>query len=90
MLISGNHGALAVDESSGRVIDYEPEGAEEYANIACFDLLEWRAHYGRAKCDGGDILDFGYWRLDGTYEPPEADWRATWRELSKAAVSDHH
>lgn len=81
MLIFGNHGKLQVDNSSGRVITYDPEGSQEYTNIARFDLQEWRAHYGQVACDGGDILDFGYWLHDETYEPPEADWRAAWREV---------
>ena len=76
MWISGNHGKLEVDDRSGRVLAYEPEGSEEYVDIARFDLQEWRAYCAGAECDGGDILDFGYWLQDETYEPPEPDWRA--------------
>lgn len=83
MRIYGDHGTVWVDENSGHVIGYEPEGSEEYANIVRFDLAEWRAHYGQEKCSGGDILDFGYWLLDRTYEAPEADWRASWRQSGK-------
>lgn len=47
------------------------------------DVEEFNEHYkdvynGRTPsvvANGIDILDVGYWLKDGTYEPPEADWR---------------
>lgn len=40
-----------------------------------FDTSEFVKTYGKLD-DGIDILDIGYWLSDGTYEPPEPDFRA--------------
>lgn len=84
--IWGNYGKLDVRADTGAVIEYEPDRSEPehaYAEIVRFDLEEWGRTYPNETCEGGDILDFGYWyrRMDGfvDYEPPCEDWREEFR-----------
>lgn len=46
---------------------------EGYENVVRVDVAEFRAKYG--ELEDTDILDLGYWTVDGQYEPPEADFR---------------
>jgi hypothetical protein len=80
--IYGNYGQLTVAVPSGEILAYQPEEGEapEYADIARFDLAEFKQAYGYndAKLAGMsiDILDIGAWFKGGNYSPPEFEWRA--------------
>lgn len=41
-----------------------------------FDVVEWIRYHKQAEMPTSlDILDIGYWLVDGTYEPAVDDWR---------------
>ena len=91
-------GSLAVDAITGLVIpslseyddDTDPQTGEvsTLRNIERIDLEEWLIFWGGEPFkddDSFDILDFGYWNKDGTYAPPEYEWRF---ELTESLTMD--
>jgi len=85
VVISGSWGELEVDPETGEVLYYYPryydadalEG-EDYNKIARLDVQEWRETYPNREMAGDtvhDILDWGYWTVDGVYEPPCESYR---------------
>lgn len=85
MQIFGNCGHLLVELEHGLIVDrldYEPDGvpgtAESYDFIAKFDVAEFARTYTDETIAGThvDILDIGYWTVDGQYEPAEPSVRA--------------
>ncbi len=81
--IHGSYGDLLIDAADGTVHAYRPDGDEEpsYANIARFDLAEFRTWAETASpkwinSDELDILDIGYWMKDGTYVSADAESRS--------------
>jgi hypothetical protein len=81
--VSSSHGMLTAQINDGKVIEvhlYPPEDAEGRTlnNIDRFDVEEWRRYYPGEKIEPDasmDILDFGLWNKNGTYEQPEMEWR---------------
>jgi len=83
--IFGNGGGVTIDDT-GKPTRYVPslevqEGEHDgYGDIIRFDVVEWRAHYGRDLPGSLDILDIGYWYSGGpdmevAYEPAEPEFR---------------
>ena len=48
-------------------------------DIAKVDIEELDNYYAlqgiEGKCEGGDVVDFGYWDKKGKYFEPEKSWR---------------
>ncbi len=82
--VSSSHGELTID-ADGRVTECQidnddPDGGQHLKAITCFDLAEWRAHWGNPETSRIDILDLGHWYIEpesgeSLYEPPDAQWR---------------
>ena len=76
LTIYSSNGELCVDVATGLV----DKGASDYydtdelKHISQFDIEEFCVFWN-CEPQEGDILDFGYWMDDGTYEPPAMDWR---------------
>lgn len=70
VVVTPVHERLCIDETEGGTYD-------GYARIARVNLAEFEAYWGEdpASHSSIDILDLGYWTLDGTYEPPDLRWR---------------
>lgn len=85
--VRGNWGTLTADLITGRVIALEEDESDHinypdeigYRDIIKLDLAEFFAVYGDDAVHETDILDVGFWALDGrggvTYCEPEQDWR---------------
>lgn len=76
--VSSSNGELKVDVTTGDVVScFMGEGGEGIDQIQRFDVAENEKYNGREIEEGDDldILDFGYWCKDGTYEEPAHDWR---------------
>jgi hypothetical protein len=63
------------------VLEIDQEGERCYLlDIAKFDIAEWDKWYEKEfeedspKPDEFDVLELGYWRKDGSYEPA-GNWR---------------
>ena len=78
--VSSSNGELIVDAETGKVIecDMSTDG-EGIDKIAKFDVVEWKNTYAQGNLVSCDILDLGYWKKDGKYEPPTEDWREDFR-----------
>lgn len=87
--IVGNAGRLTVDTVTGLVLIYDRDEAEcqaiaqepghtdnGYDDIVRIDIDEWKRFYVGEEVVNGDILDWGFWVRDGTYQEAEHDWRA--------------
>ena len=74
-IVHSSHGDFVIDEN-GIVIKFkaEAEAEADYHNYVRFDLPEYKKHYGELDTEY-DILDLGFWKKDGSYEPPEKDFR---------------
>jgi hypothetical protein len=73
VVAQSSSGGVTFDATTGAVIS----NSTEYP-ILVFDVLEWRTWYANeslADVREIDILDIGYWLRDGSYTPPEFDWR---------------
>jgi len=80
--VESSGGIFTIDGLSGRVIEWKPYDAEDaefmgYNRVERFDLDEWRsAHNWVGPLPlGYDVLDLGMWMRDGTYDPPDRQWR---------------
>lgn len=73
--VHGNHGWFTVDTETGIVVareDHPVEPEEAYPVIPRFDMEEHRERTGIDNPSYIDIVDVGYWYLDGgrvRYEP---------------------
>lgn len=91
MEVSSSHGNFKVNPDTGEILELElfdehdPE-SQDYKNIAKFDMAEWKKTYGAKwppEDPAGmnvDILDLGAWLTDGSYVPPDEEWRRGFRE----------
>ena len=87
--VSGSHGTLVVNASTGEVVDGRlesgcPCGDYCYNSIILFNLAEWQQRYPGEDLESVgcvDILDLGYWMCDGRYSPPQEDWRKEFAEV---------
>lgn len=73
-------GSVTFDADNGVVTecDLDPEDYPSDDCPAVVDVDEWKLRYpGEWSIlpNEHDILDFGYWKRDGTYEPPCENWR---------------
>jgi len=61
--------------------DIKPNTA--YEDVALLDISEWKEQYPGEDPDekSHDILDWGYWTSDFTYEPPCQEWREERRQM---------
>ena len=64
------------------VLEIDEDGERCYLlDIAKFDIAEWDKWYEdkfkepSPKPSDFDVLDLGYWRKDGSYEPADENWR---------------
>jgi hypothetical protein len=64
------------------VLEIDEDGERCYLlDIAKFDIAEWDKWYedkfkeDSPKPSDFDVLDLGYWRKDGSYEPADENWR---------------
>jgi hypothetical protein len=83
--ICGTHGELTVRLNDGVVIERNPEDAYR-EEVVRADVNEWRRTYSDERLQAGsshDILDFGTWNPQGSYEGPELSWREERAELVK-------
>lgn len=86
--IFGSHGRLKVSPVDGAVVGRDPRGSEDdedsgYPKIVRIDLAEYRQHYdlpADAEIESIDILDVGFWVKDGTYVPPDHEYRQWCRD----------
>ena len=74
-IVHSSHGDFVIDEN-GIVTKFKAGGwvQPDYHNYVRFDLPEYKKHYGELDTEY-DILDLGFWKKDGSYEPPEKDFR---------------
>jgi hypothetical protein len=77
--IRSSNGVITIDLSTGavRAVYGEIAWTKHIKMIARFDLAEYREFYrdGGGKDTSFDILDIGYWTVDGEYVPPSAAFR---------------
>lgn len=80
--ITGSHGHLVIDWTSGEVITVSNYGGDPYAysDITRFDVQEWQATYPGKTPSVVDICDIGYWTDVDYYEPPAPEHRAAVRD----------
>lgn len=76
VLFSSN-GEVHFDIENGIVIEIKEEGPEFFiSNIGIIDIKEWKEYYKLdIPTEGLDILDVGFWLIDGQYVPPDQIWR---------------
>jgi hypothetical protein len=55
--------------------DHKPS-PDDYKEIVKVDIEEYERTYGHKPNHDVDILDIGYWYIDGEYEEPCFDWRS--------------
>ena len=84
--LNSSCGFVVFDCDSGVVTNCEldPDGYSPDQCPAVVDVDEWRARYPGewgALENNHDILDFGYWKRDGSYEPPCESWRKERAEM---------
>jgi hypothetical protein len=74
--ISSN-GILVVNEK-GEVIIKESDLSDWLLTIKKVDIEEidnYLSLNGFGSCEGGDVLDFGYWDKENVYHTPSKSWR---------------
>jgi hypothetical protein len=77
-------GSLKVDFQTGLVVECTTCRNEDndLKDIVRFDIEEYKAYYGISEIPADlDILDLGYWNMDGGYEKPVQDWRNEMRRV---------
>jgi len=75
-----SHGTIVFGSETGLVLTGESNlcGCEDCPQVERFDIEEYRKFYGVEELPGYmdiDILDLGYWGMDGIYEEPCHGWR---------------
>jgi hypothetical protein len=76
MEFESSNGILLVNEDG--TINKDSELSEWLLEIQKVDIEELDNYYkiqGLELCDGGDVLDFGWWDKKGNYNQPEKSWR---------------
>ena len=79
-------GSIYADRITGKVIDrslddFDENGRNYLADIDRIDISEHEHFWDKKISDTVDILDLGYWNMDGSYDGPETSWRNEAREL---------
>ncbi len=76
MEFESSNGLLLVNEDG--TINENSEISEWLLDIEKVDIEELDNYYkiqGLGQCEGGDVLDFGWWDKEGNYNQPEKNWR---------------
>ena len=79
--IHSSYGDFVIDER-GNVLSHELDDGWDQSIPVQFDVDEFRMTYGRLDTDI-DVLDIGYTKPDGQYEPPSSEWRRDHRERNQ-------
>lgn len=76
VMIYGSNGYMDITADGTVVKLYDTHGATDYNDIVKFDVEEYKKFYNVKELPTDqDILDYGLWRKDGTYEEPAHEWR---------------
>tara|TARA_Y100000389_G_C17330170_1_gene447641 strand:+ start:319 stop:675 length:357 start_codon:yes stop_codon:yes gene_type:complete len=78
MEFESSNGTLLVNENGSINKDSDFENDSWLSEISKVDIEELDNYYkiqGLGKCEGGDVLDFGWWDKKGNYNKPEKSWR---------------
>lgn len=76
MEFESSNGTLLVNKNG--TIDKNSDLSDWLLDIEKVDIEELDNYYklnGLKICEGGDVLDFGWWDKKGNYNKPEKDWR---------------
>ena len=75
-----SHGTFSFDDKTGKVlsIDLDTEFGQLPLTV---DVFEYKNHYTAAFTGDVDVLDIGYWTVDGLYAEPDHRWRVLITEL---------
>lgn len=78
MEFESSNGTLLVNEDGSINKDSDFDNDSWLSEILKVDIEELDNYYkiqGLGKCEGGDVLDFGYWTKGGVYNAPSLRWR---------------
>ena len=79
-------GELTVSAVTGVILSkdlyYTSDGENYLEELMMADIIEWQREYPNESLAGSihDILDFGFWSNDTTYDGPSEDWRSDRRD----------
>ncbi len=88
--VFSSNGSLEADIITGNVVDCQlDKDGEGIDMIERFDVNEYKKYYGLVAMDEeADILDLGSWNKDGSYSPPEMDFRKDAAEQKQQDIED--
>ena len=78
MEFESSNGTLLVNENGSINKDSDFDNDSWLSEISKVDIEELDNYYklqGLERCEGGDVLDFGWWDKKGNYNKPDRDWR---------------
>lgn len=78
MEFESSNGTLLVNENGSINENSDFDNDSWLSDISKVDIEELDNYYklqGLGKCEGGDVLDFGWWDKKGNYDKPDRDWR---------------
>ena len=92
-VLASSNGDIVFDTVTGNVIEVREvdTSVSALSDIVRVDVEEWLRQYPDEVAllpNTHDILDFGLWRKDGSYDPPSPMWRAEWARPAQRAKSD--
>lgn len=76
MIFESSNGTLLVNENGE--IHKDSDLSDWLLDIEKVDIEELDNYYklnGLDLCEGGDVLDFGWWDKQGNYNKPKKSWR---------------
>jgi len=81
LTFESSHGII-VCNGLGLIVRSESDLSDWLNDIAKIDVEELENYYTLngidfGEIDSGDVLDFGYWDMDGNYHKPDKNWRMT-------------
>lgn len=75
-----SQGSFTFDQVTGKVLSHSLKN--DFGQVPLtVDVIEYQQFYGHQVNDGVDVLDIGFWSVDGIYTPPTYDWREDLRLL---------
>jgi hypothetical protein len=75
-----SHGNFVFDNLTGKVLKNNLKS--EFGQMPLtVDIDEYKSYYGYPMQNDVDVLDIGYWTLDGIYTPPIYEWREELKQL---------
>ena len=78
MEFESSNGTLLVNENGSINENSDFDKDSWLSDISKVDIEELDNYYklqGFVKCEGGDVLDFGWWDKKDKYNKPERNWR---------------